>query len=137
MLLVTSYHRIYQVIANQFLVIKKTWPSSAVLAFGALANIGFNYRLIPILGVEGAGVATLLGYILSIILAAIVLVQMKLLMVSWRFIVSVFVIVLFFIIWRNCFSETFGISFILAVIGTIMLATLYKRDIYKILKRIR
>ena len=128
---------LYQVIANQFLVIKKTWPSSAVLAFGALANIGFNYWLIPILGVEGAGIATLLGYILSILLAAIVLVHMNLLMVPWRFIVSVFITVLYFVLWRNWFIEALDISVILAVIGTLMLASLYKCDIYQILKRLR
>ena len=62
---------------------------------------------------------------------------MNLLMVPWRFIVSVFITVLYFVLWRNWFIEALDISVILAVIGTLMLASLYKCDIYQILKRLR
>ena len=44
---------LYQVIANQFLVIKKTWPSMLILSCGAILNIFLNLFLIRIIGIEG------------------------------------------------------------------------------------
>lgn len=34
---------LYQIAANQFLVIKKTWPNSVILAFGAGLNVILNF----------------------------------------------------------------------------------------------
>ena len=48
---------LFQVIGNQFLVVKKTWPSMLILTFGALVNIVLNFWLIPTLGIEGASIA--------------------------------------------------------------------------------
>ena len=42
---------LFQVIANQFLVVKKTWPNMIILILGAVANVGFNYVLIPVMGI--------------------------------------------------------------------------------------
>ena len=42
---------LFQVAANQFLVVKKTWPNLYILSVGAVANIAINYFLIPILGI--------------------------------------------------------------------------------------
>jgi len=77
---------LFQVIANQFLVIKKTWPNVLILLLGALMNIFLNCLLIPILGIEGASIATLIGYLISDVVCAIVLCKMKLLVVEKRFI---------------------------------------------------
>ena len=126
---------LYQVIANQFLVVKKTWPGTVVLALGALSNIGFNYWLIPILGVEGAGVATLFGYVLTVLLAAVVLIKMNLLIVSKKFLASVGIMVLYFISWRLCFIEELGMSLILAVSGAVLLLVLYKHEVGLLMKR--
>ena len=54
---------LFQVACNQFLVIKKTWPNMLILSSGVVINIVINYFLIPVLGIEGAAIATLLGYV--------------------------------------------------------------------------
>ncbi len=126
---------LYQVISNQFLVVKKTWPGTVVLALGALSNIVFNYWLIPQLGVEGAGLATLLGYVLTVVIASMVLIRMKLLMISTRFIAVVYIMIFYFIIWRFCFVNDLWIGLIVAVICFLAMLVLYRRDIIYVLKR--
>ena len=126
---------LYQVISNQFLVIKKTWPGTVVLTIGALSNIGFNFWLIPSLGVEGAGIATLLGYVLAVTLAAIVLIKMNLLVVSLRFIAAVCLMVVYFIIWRFYFVNDLLYGLMTAIVGSSLLVAIYWPDIRKLLKR--
>ena len=126
---------LYQVIANQFLVVKKTWPGTVVLALGALSNIGFNYWLIPILGVEGAGLATLLGYILTVLLASLVLMRMNLLIVTGRFLLAIGVMAMYFTVWRCWLINELGMSLIVAVLGTVILLVLYKHEVGMLMKR--
>jgi len=126
---------LYQVIANQFLVVKKTWPGTVVLALGALSNIVFNYWLIPQLGVEGAGLATLLGYVLTVAIASMVLKRMNLLMISTKFIAAVCIMIFYFIIWRCWFFNDLWISLIVAVICFLVMIGLYRHDIAYALKR--
>ena len=126
---------LYQVIANQFLVVKKTWPGTVVLALGALSNIGFNYWLIPILGVEGAGLATLLGYILTVLLASLVLMRMNLLIVMGRFLLAIGVMAMYFIVWRCWLINELGMSLSSAVLGTAILLVLYRHEVGMLMKR--
>ena len=126
---------LYQVIANQFLVVKKTWPGTVVLALGALSNIGFNYWLIPLLGVEGAGLATLLGYILTVLLASLVLMRMKLLIVTGKFLLAVSVMAMYFIVWRCWLINELGMSLSSAVLGTAILLVLYRHEVGLLRKR--
>lgn len=126
---------LYQVIANQFLVVKKTWPGMMVLALGALSNIGFNYWLIPLLGVEGAGLATLLGYILTVLLASLVLMRMKLLIVTGRFLLAIGVMAMYFTVWRCCLINELGMSLGAAVLGTVILLVLYRQEVGMLMKR--
>lgn len=49
---------LFQVIANQFLVVKKTWPNLFILSSGAVFNIVFNFIMIG----GCVGVATLIAY---------------------------------------------------------------------------
>ena len=126
---------LYQVIANQFLVIKKTWPGSLVLTLGALSNIGFNYWLIPTSGVEGAGLATLLGYILTVLLAALVLIRMNLLIVTRRFLLAVGIMALYFVVWRCWLISELGLSLIATTLGAVMLLVLYRQEIKMLTKR--
>lgn len=91
---------LFQVAANQFLVVKKTWPNMLILSVGAISNVLLNLFLIPRIGVEGASIATLVGYIVSDIICCVVLCKMKLMIVSQRFILCTLVMLLFIIAWR-------------------------------------
>ena len=126
---------LYQVASNQFLVIKKTLPSALILLIGALSNIGLNFLLIPYMGVEGAGLATLLGYIISVVLVMMLLTHMKLMDVSKRFYIASIIMFLFFVIWRNFLLGHPIYEMLFAVLGTSILILLYRSDIWKVIDR--
>lgn len=128
---------LFQVAANQFLVIKKTWPNMFILSAGALANVVINYFLIPVLGIEGAAIATMMGYVLSDIICAIVLCRMKLMVVSREFIAASVVMAVFMVAWRVFFSCEMIIGTVAAVGLTVILLGIYRRDVRKFLQLIR
>ena len=120
---------LFQVVCNQFLVIKKTWPNMLILSVGAIMNIVINYTLIPVLGMEGAAIATLLGYVISDIISVLVLRKMELMILSGRFVIAVFIMACFVIAWRLLFSSDAIIGTVMALIATCFLAFLYRSDL--------
>ena len=118
---------LYQVGANQFLVIKKTWPNLLILAGGAVCNIIMNFVLIPRIGIEGAAIATLAGYIISDVVCAIVLIKMKLMVLSTEFIFSSALMLIFFIIWRVITLSSSAITILTAVIFSCLWAFMYRK----------
>ena len=128
---------LFQVAANQFLVVKKTWPNLLILSCGALLNLLINYFLIPVLGIEGASLATLMGYVFSDILCVIVLTRMKLMAVSKRFIAASLAMGAFMLGWRLFFSSSVGIGTIAAVLLTGFLLLLYRSDLRTLLRMIQ
>lgn len=120
---------LFQVACNQFLVIKKTWPNMLILSAGAAVNVIINLALIPVLGIEGASIATLFGYIVSDILCVIVLCKMKLMVVSKKFLFSCLVMVTYLLIWRTLFSSKLLPATILALILTTVYLVLYKSEL--------
>jgi O-antigen/teichoic acid export membrane protein len=124
---------LFQVVANQFLVIKKTWPNMLILILGAGSNIFFNYILIPQIGIEGAALGTLAGYIISLLIVCVVLTRMKLLVISERFLVSSLIMVIVMFVWRLIFSDRVFPSLLLAVAGCVIIMLLYLSDIKRLL----
>lgn len=120
---------LFQVACNQFLVIKKTWPNMLILSAGAAVNVIINLALIPVLGIEGASIATLFGYIVSDILCVIVLCKMKLMVVRKKFLFSCLVMVTYLLIWRILFSSKLLSATILALILTTVYLVLYKSEL--------
>lgn len=128
---------LFQVAANQFLIIKKTWPNLLILSSGAILNIIINYILIPILGIEGASIATLIGYIVSDCICVVVLCRMKLMIVSKRFIAVSAVMLLYIIVWRLLFSDLLLIGLIIALAFTGITIWLYRKDIIKFIHMLK
>lgn len=120
---------LYQVGANQFLVIKKTWPNLLILAGGAVCNIILNFILIPRIGIEGAAIATLAGYIVSDVVCAIVLIKMKLMVLSKEFILSSVLMLIFFVIWRTVVLGSTGLSIGMAFVFSCIWAFIYKNPL--------
>ncbi len=116
---------LFQVACSQFLIIKKTWPNMLILSAGAILNIIINYKLIPILGIEGASIATLTGYIVSDTICVIVLCKLKLMIVSKKFVIAVISSMIFIILWRLLFSENIIIGTINAIVLTLLFIILY------------
>lgn len=121
---------LYQVASNQFLVVKKTLPGALSLLIGALSNIGLNFLLIPAMGVEGAGLATLLGYVISVVLVVILLTHMDLIDISSRFYIVSLVMVAFFFIWRTMLLGHFVYELLFSVLGSVLLTGFYWSDIH-------
>ena len=120
---------LFQVAANQFLVVKKTWPNLFILSAGAVLNIILNLVLIPVLGIEGAAIATLAGYIVSDVICVIVLCRMKLMVVSGRFGAAASAMILVFLIWRLCISESAVMGIGLTVTFLLGMLVLYREEL--------
>ena len=127
---------LFQVAANQFLVVKKTWPNLFILMSGAILNLIINYYLIPILGIEGASIATLLGYVVSDVICVIVLCRMKLMVISSRFIMASIVMVGYFVAWRFLFSAKIVIGVLAALLFSVAMIALYNEELKKLLKSV-
>ncbi len=128
---------LFQVEASQFLVIKKTWPNMFILSSGALLNIIINLILIPVLGIEGASIATLVGYIVSDIVCTLVLVKMNLMILSKRFIVSIIILLFYFVMWRLFFSDNCIVGTFVATFVAVVMFLIYKDSIIKFLNSIK
>ncbi|WP_281509098.1 polysaccharide biosynthesis C-terminal domain-containing protein [Faecalibaculum rodentium] len=124
---------LFQVAANQFLVVKKTWPNMLILSVGAISNVLLNLFLIPRIGVEGASIATLVGYIVSDIICCVVLCKMKLMIVYQRFILCTLVMLLFIIAWRFFLISSTLYSCVGAIGVISYIIYLYWPDIYLLL----
>lgn len=122
---------LFQIEANQFLIVKKTWPNIFILSIGAILNVILNMILIPKIGIEGAAIASLVGYIISDIMCSIVLIKMKLMVVSKEFIISSLLIIVFIAIWRLYLVNNSLISIMLSIVITCMFLVLYIKDIKK------
>lgn len=122
-----------QVIGNQFLVIKKAWPTVLILGSGAIGNIILNKILIPIMGIEGAAVATVVGYLITVCICSLVLCRMKLFVYNCRTFVGAIITVAYFIVWRLFVKKILLISIMIAVFICLVIIYLY-RDELKLLR---
>ena len=125
---------LFQVASNQFLVVKKTWPNMLILSSGAILNIILNYTLIPILGIEGASIATLMGYIVSDIICVVVLLRMELMIISKRFVLASVLMLCFILVWRILFVDNIIVGMIGACVFSCLCVWLYRKDIKKLLQ---
>ena len=127
---------LFQTAGNQFLVIKKTWPTMFILFVGAIVNLGTNLGLILILGIEGAAIGTLLGYIVSVIICVCVLKKNKLLNIYSRFIKATLSTCLFYFVWRFCTNRIDIVYEIVGILIICYLFILYKKDIGILYKKV-
>ena len=128
---------LFQVACNQFLVIKKTWPNMLILSSGVVINIVINYFLIPVLGIEGAAIATLLGYVVSDVICVVVLYKMKLMVINFKFVLATIIMMIYIIAWRLMFSNKILIGTISAIIVSIIMIFLYREDLKRLLAMIK
>jgi len=127
---------LFQVVGNQFLVIKKTSWVTISLSVGAIINIVLNLMLIKYIGVEGAAISTLIGYIVTLVIVSIVTIRMKLLILSNRFIIVSIVTVSYTLLNRLFFFGSFLIQLIIAIILIVVFVYLYKEELSKAAKKI-
>jgi O-antigen/teichoic acid export membrane protein len=123
---------LFQTVGNQFLVMKKAYLSVLALTLGAITNIALNALLIPRMGIEGAALATVLGYLTSVALAFVLVRNKGMIYGNWRELVVFGIAVLGFLICRMIpdISEVYVSTISIAIIGGIYFLKLivYKND---------
>jgi len=60
---------LYQTVANQFIIAKKSYYSTICVFIGGIFNIGLNFIFVQKFGIKGAAFATLLTYVILVISA--------------------------------------------------------------------
>lgn len=128
---------LYQVLANQFTIMKKTYLNLLALSVGAILNIILNWVMIPAVGIEGASIATLLGYIISILLCVIILKKMKLININVKIYVNVIVFVSFFAVWRILVHDSIILSIIFGIIAECLYLFIYKDILASVIGRLK
>lgn len=128
---------LFQIAANQFIVIKKTWPNMLILSVGAISNIIGNLVLIPLIGIEGAAISTLIGYVISDIICVIVLSKMKLMIISKKFLISTIIMIVNLLLWRFMYSTNTILGILTALMITLMFSFIYRNDLKKLLSTIK
>ncbi len=128
---------LFQVACNQFIVVKKTWPNMFILSAGVVVNMVINYFLIPILGIEGASMATLLGYAVSDAVCVSVLYKMRLMVLEPKFFIAVLGMVAYFVFWRVFVNSNYIVGTVCALIASFFFAFLYRKEIMIIVKNVK
>ena len=128
---------LYQVAMNQLLVVRRTWPSLVMLASGVVVCVALQVVLIPLLGIEGAGVGTLCGYLVTNAVALSWLTRMGLMAVRRRFFALAAAFAAFFAVWRFALMGNTPALCTLFCAFVTTCAFLYRDDLNGILAKIR
>lgn len=124
---------LFQVIGNQFLVIKRTWPVMIIMSAGAFLNVLGNFILIPIIGIEGASIASMLGYLISVVICAGVLIRLKLLVLSRRFVMTVLIFFSCMLLWRFVTMNSIWLTLTVAIVFIFVIILTYRKDLGQLL----
>ncbi|MGL5367270.1 MAG: lipopolysaccharide biosynthesis protein, partial [Cetobacterium somerae] len=121
---------LFQIIANQVIIIKKSYLSTLALSLGAILNIGLNYVLIKNYGISGAALSTLLSYIISVLFMSCICYKYNLIKLKTRFmIISLFMILAILSSYFINLNNLYTCIFILGII-----VFFYVKDIIKLIK---
>jgi len=127
---------LFQIIGNQFQIIMKTFWSPICLSAGAALNVFLNILLIPALGIEGAALATLSGYILSVILAALVATKKNVLIIEKSAIMN-FVLFSSLVMVTRLLKEQFVFTAVLCLLYIFAAILINRQILSELTKRIR
>jgi O-antigen/teichoic acid export membrane protein len=77
---------ITNIVSNILVLVKKTKISAYIWIFVAILNVGFNFVLVPRIGISGAAITTLMAYILALFLTVFYSIKEFRFSVNWYFI---------------------------------------------------
>lgn len=125
---------LYQILGTQFQVEKKTYFSPLMLSLGAVVNLGLNFYLIPIKGIEGAAIATFMGFVVTVAVSVLTVVNIKKLIIfSKRNYLFIMAFIAIFICFNmsgvNAITIGIGIAYLIGCIA------LYHKDALKLIKK--
>lgn len=125
---------LYQILGTQFQVEKKTYFSPLMLLLGALVNLVLNFYLIPIMGIEGAAISTIMGFAVTVTVSVLIVVNIKKLIFFSK---RIYLILLLFIILFVYLNAT-GVTIMTIGVGIAYLVgciLLYYKEAIKFVKK--
>ncbi|MDY4721985.1 MAG: oligosaccharide flippase family protein [Clostridium paraputrificum] len=126
-----------QILSSQLMIIKKTIPSTVMLTIGAVVNLVFNSFLIKSEGIEGAAIATLIGYIFSLVLFIYYLTKQKQINISNKFKINMVLMLLFLFIWKEIIRSNDLIVIIFGGAIIFLMLIQYKEDLNQIFNKLK
>lgn len=128
---------LFQIAGNQFMIMKKSWPGVFMLGIGAIVNVVLNIMLIPRIGIEGAGIATIIGYLTADFICIAVLLAIKRIVLSGRFVAAAFLTVAYFILWATVMHKQFVMGVVIAVGMILFFFYLYRQEICQFIQLVK
>ncbi|MBF7097821.1 oligosaccharide flippase family protein [Alkalibacter mobilis] len=128
---------LFQVVGSQFIVIKKSYFTSLTLAIGAMVNVILNYILIRRIGIEGAAVATLVGYVISVLLVSVLAKRRDLLFIRGKIIFVYLLAISYLLLNRYYLNNTFLFSLITSILVIIFIIILYLKEIIILISNLK
>lgn len=124
---------LFQVASSQFIIVKTPWFNLITLAAGAFLNVILNLILLNLIGIEGAALATVCGYLISVFLCLIILKKKKLYIISIRFLIITLVTIVYLAAWGLYMKDNFVAGLFLAVLVICLLVVFYRKDLKLVL----
>lgn len=128
---------LFQILCSQFTIHGKTWLNMVFLMISASFNIIANYYLIPVMGIEGAALSTLIGYFFAVLISIYVSCKMDYFRMSKKFLLCIVVLICYFILWRSNFKTNMFVSLLTGVIVFIIYFIVYKNEIMVLAGRVK
>ena len=127
---------LFQTAASQFTIVKKTYFNLLCLLVGVLVNIVLNICLIQTVGIEGAAIATVLGYMSATLLCVVLLQKFGLLVISKRLVCTTVIFVCLFVLWRFWGRDSLVIGIFLVVVVSLLYLIMYKNELLLLLQKV-
>ncbi|MEG1255958.1 oligosaccharide flippase family protein [Clostridium sp.] len=121
---------IYHTIGNQFLIVKKTWLEPIILSIAVITNVALNYVLIPIMGIEGASIGTMIGYLTAVLICYFTCVRLKLIISKPRILISLGIFTTYLVVWRVFLVNKFWVTALFSIITVMIYIFLFKEELY-------
>lgn len=126
---------LFQVVANQFIVVKKSYLATLSLTLGAITNVVLNFFLINRLGVEGAAIATLVGFLVTIVTVMIVSYRYKYMKYSKRILLLLWFIPIYIGVQRIYLFENVFMQFLFMFVTSIIILWMFKVELMSMFRK--
>lgn len=126
---------LFQIVANQFLVIKKSYLSTLSLSLGVFVNVILNFILISKWGIEGAAVSTLIGYMITLIIVIIISYRLKYMIYSRKILVVLSMIPFYCFVQRILFIGNIELQFLFMFFLIFIIFIMYRKEVKLLLEK--
>lgn len=123
---------LFQVIANQMVIKKKTHYVSLTLFIGAIFNLILNYLLIKKYGIKGSAFSNFFSYVISVVIMSIVCIKHNVMILEKKFVV-VSVVLLLGICESLIFNEYSSFIYVLVLL---LILFFYSKEVKNQLKNL-